>query len=99
MHRIYPGPILEVNATLRKYFLHCLDELVDEGIEIFSGWAGLAHTQVQGIVQVLLIVGARVEVHREQILRWHTGASGIQLQLANGDSGAVGAKISEAQDA
>src|SRR6202030_354773 len=99
VHGIYPSPVLEVNATLREYFLHRLYEFVDERIKILGGWAGLAHAQVQGIAQVLLIVSARIEVHREQILRRYTGAGGVQLQLANGDARSVGAKISEAKDA
>src|SRR6267142_1744180 len=98
MHGIYPRPILEVNATLREYVLHRLDELVDERIKILSWRAGLAHTQVQGIAQVLLIVSARIEVHREQILPRHTGAGGVQLQLADGDTRSVGAKISETEN-
>src|SRR5579864_6993804 len=99
MHGIYPRPILEVNATLREYFLHRLDEFVDERIEIISRRAGLAHTEVEGIVQVLFIVSARVKVHGEQILRRHPRAGGVQLQLANRDARSVGAKISEAEDA
>src|ERR1700721_93109 len=99
MPGLLPRPNLEVNATLREYFLHRLDELVDERIKILSGRANLAHTQVQGIVQVLLVVGACVEVHGEQVLRRHSGAGGVQLQLADGNSGAVCAKASEAKDA
>ena len=34
VHGICPRPILKVNAALRKYFLHRLDELVDKRIKI-----------------------------------------------------------------
>jgi len=50
-------------------------------------------------VQVLLIVSARVKVHREQVLRRNSCAGGVQLQFSNGDAGAVCTKIPEAEDA
>ena len=57
------GPVLEVNAALRKHLLHRLDELVDEGIEIVGGGTSPAQTQIQRIVQILLVVGPCVEIH------------------------------------
>src|SRR4029077_19635883 len=48
-------------------------------------------------MQVLLIVGASVEIHRQQILRRHARTGGIELQLTDGDPGAVSAKVAEAE--
>src|SRR5260221_11177826 len=66
MHSVRPRPILEVDAALRKHLLYCLDELVDEGKQFCRRRAGLAQAKIQWIVQGLLLVGARIEVHRKQ---------------------------------
>ena len=49
-------------------------------------------------MQVLLVVGARVEVHGQQVLRRHTGASGVELQLADRDACAVCPEVAQAKD-
>src|SRR5262249_55589936 len=59
------GPILEMDAALWEHLLDRLYELVDEGIELFSGWPSFAHTQIQRIVQVLLIIRPCIEIHRQ----------------------------------
>ena len=99
VHGVATRPILEVNAALREHLLHRLDELVDKRIKFRGRRARLAHAQIQRIVQVLLVVGARVEVHGQQVLRRHAGAGGVELQLADGDARAVCAKVAQAEDA
>jgi hypothetical protein len=74
---VHAGPILEVNAAFRKYLLHCVDKLIYEGEQLLGRWPGLAHSQVQRIVQVLLVVRARVDIHGKQVLRRHAGAGGV----------------------
>ena len=44
-------------------------------------------------MQILFIVGSRIQIHREQVLRRHTGARGVKLQLADGDARAVGTQM------
>ncbi len=46
----------------------------------------------------MLVVGACVEVHLQQVLRWHSGAGGVELQFANGDARAVCAQITKSKD-
>jgi len=46
----------------------------------------------------LLVVGACVEVHRQQILRRHSGAGSVELKLADGDAGTVCAQITKAKN-
>ena len=58
-----------------------------------------AHAQVKRIVQILLVVGAGVEIHGQQVLWRHTGTSGVQLQLADRDPSAISAKVSKPEDA
>ena len=98
VHGILARPILEVNATLREHFLHCLDKLVDKRIKILGRRSRLAHSQIQRIVQVLLVVGTGVEVHGEQVLRRHSGAGSVELQFADGDPRAVCAEVAKTQD-
>ena len=75
------------------------DELVHEGKELGSRGACLAHAQVKGIVQILLVVGAGIEIHGQQVLRRHARTRGVELQLADGDARAVGPKVSETKNA
>ena len=75
MHGVHARPILEVDAALRKYLLHRLNELVDKRKQIRGRRTRLAQAQIQGIVQVLFVVGARIEVHGQQVLRRHSGAA------------------------
>jgi hypothetical protein len=96
---VHSGPILEVNAAFREHLLYGLDELVHEGKELGRRGACLTHAQVKGIVQILLVVGAGIEIHGQQVLRRHARTGGVELQLADGDAGAVGAEIAEAEDA
>ncbi len=98
VHCVRARPIFEVNAAFREHFLYCFDELIDKGIKVRGRRARLAHSQIQRIVQVLLVIGACVEVHRQQVLRRHSGAGGIELQLADGDARAVCAQITESKD-
>src|SRR5258707_2769168 len=99
MHSVRPRPILEMNAAFREHLLHGLNELIHEGKELVGRWAGLAHAQIKRIVQVLLIVGTGIEIHGEQVLRWHARAGGVQLQLADWDTGAVSPEVSETENA
>jgi hypothetical protein len=48
-------------------------------------------------VQILLVVGAGIEIHGQQVLRRHARTGGVELQLADGDAGAVSAEIAEAK--
>src|SRR5271156_3739889 len=99
MDGVDPGPILKVDAALGEDLLYGLDELVDEGIKLRSRRARLAHAQVERIVQVLLVVGPGVEIHGKQVLRRHSGAPGIKLQLTDRDPRAVCPEIAEAENA
>src|ERR1700723_3258372 len=98
MHCVHARPVLEVNATLGKHLLDCLDEFVYECIEGVGRWPGLAKTQIQRIAQVLLIVRACIEIHRKQVLRGHTSTGRIELQLADGDSHPVCSDVAKAKD-
>ena len=61
--------------------------------------ARLAQAQVERVVEQLSVVGADVDVHRQQVLRRHGGAGGVELQLADRDTHAVGAQVAQAEDA
>src|SRR5258708_37514304 len=89
----------EMNGAVRERILDRLDELVHEGKEFVGRRARLAYAQIKRIVQVLLIVGTGIEIHGEQVLRWHARAGGVQLQLADWDTGAVSPEVSETENA
>ena len=93
MHRVHTGPVLEVDAALRKNLLHRLDELVNERIQLLCRGPRLAQTQVERVAQVLLVVGSRVQIHRQQPLRRDAGRCGVELQLADRNTHTVGAQV------
>src|SRR4029077_240251 len=71
----------------------------DERIEVRRSRTRLAHAQVQGIVKVLFVIGAGIEVHWQQVLRRDTCTRRVELQLADGNAYAVGPEISKAENA
>jgi hypothetical protein len=99
VHGVHSGPILKVNAALREHLLYGFDELVHEGKELGSRGACLAHAQVMWIVQILLVIGAGIEIHGQQVLRRHARTGGVELQFADGDAGAIGAQVSKPENA
>src|SRR5260370_16830136 len=88
-----------MNAALRKYFLNRSDEFVHKGIELLGRWALLTNAQVEGIVQILLIISTGIEIHRQQILRWNAGTCCVELQLADRNARAVRPNISQSPNA
>src|SRR5262249_24175113 len=99
VHGVNAGPIFEMNATLRKDFLHRFDELVDKGIQLLSWGAGLTSAEVERVAQILLIISTGIEIHRQQVLGRNTGTCGIELYLAYWDPRTIRTKIPEAEDA
>ena len=93
------GPVLEVDAAVREDLLHRLHELVHEGVQLLGRGAPPPQAEVERIVEIGLVVGAGVEVHRQQALRRHAGRRRVELQLADGDAHAVGAQVAQAEDA
>ena len=99
MHCVDAGPVFEVDAALREDFLHGLDELVDEGIEVFRRRPTLAQAEVERIIEVLLVVRTRVEVHRHEPLRRYCGRGRVELELSDRNTHAVRAEVTETEDA
>ncbi len=64
VHSVRTRPIFKVNAAFRKYLLDGIHEFVNKGIEFLSRRACLVHAQIEWVMQVLLIVGAGIEIHR-----------------------------------
>ncbi len=97
--RVAARPVLEVDAAEREHLLHRLHELVHEGVQFLGRGARLPQPEVERVVEIRLVVGAGVEVHRQQALRRHAGRRRVELQLADGDAHAVGAQVAQAEDA
>src|SRR4029077_4497859 len=96
---VYAGPIFEVNAALRKYFLNRFNKFIDEGKELLGRWALLTNAEVEGIVQILLIISTGIEIHRQQILWRNASTCCVELQLADRNPATVRPKISQSKDA
>ena len=99
MHRVAARPILEMDAAFREHLLHRRNKFVDKGIQLRGRRARLAQAEIQWIVQVLLVVGSGIQIHRQQILRRHPGRRRVELQLADRNAHAVCAKVAEAENA
>ena len=82
-----------------KHLLNRLDELIDEGVKLFGRRPRLPHAEIERVVQVVLVVGAGVEIDRQQTLRRNAGAGRVQLQFSDRDADAVGAEIAKPEDA
>jgi hypothetical protein len=98
-YRVDAGPILEMDAAARKDLLHSLHELVHECVAFRNGRPCLTDAEIERIVEQAFVVGAEIEYHRQQHLRRHAGASGVELQLADRNAHAVGAEITQAENA
>ena len=98
-HGVEIGEVLPLDAAFRVELLHCCHELVDESQIVFAAHAVLAQALIERVVEQALIVGADVENDRQTVLRRHTGAGGIERELADRNAHAAGAEIAEAEDA
>src|SRR6202035_3978834 len=75
------------------------DEFINEFVISSTGQTSLAHADIIGIVQQLLVVGADVQHHRQAVLRMYAGAGGIKREFADRNAHAVGAKVAETENA
>ncbi len=93
------GEILELDHDAGKSLTRRGDEFVDELVIGRAAQAPLAHTDIIGIVEQCLVVGADIKHHRQAEFWMNAGAGGIERQLADRNTHAVGAEVAEAQDA
>ena len=88
-----------MDAAARKHLLHRLHELLHERVALGGRGARLADAEIERVVEQGLVVGAEIDHHRQQHLRRHAGAGGVELELADRNAHAVGAEIAEAENA
>jgi len=98
MHGIHTGPILKMDAALREYFVDRFHEFVHERVKLLGRWARFAHCPDTVDRGGIALCWCLVEVHGQQILRRHSGAGRVELQLADGDTRAVCAQITKSKD-
>ena len=77
--RVFPCPVLEVDTAVREHLLHRFHELIHEGVEFLGSSPWPAQPEVEGVVEQRLVIGARVEVNRQQALRRDAGSGCVQL--------------------
>jgi len=93
------GPVLEMNATVREDFLHRLHELVHESVQLLGTGTMPPQADVERIAQIGFVVGAGIQVHRQETFRRHTRRRRVELQLSDWNAHAVGAQVAQAEDA
>lgn len=96
--RVGALPILEVDAAVREDFLHGLDALCGQRVELGFRQRLLARAHVERIGAQLLVRGADVEEHRQQARRRDGCACGVELQLADRDAHPVRADVAESEN-
>ena len=96
--RVRGAEVFEVQERARVE-LGCDPQVfIDEGIVAFSAHAAVAVAQVIGVVEQFLVVGADVEVDRDDARRVNTGCGRVDGELADGDVGAVHTPVTDAED-
>lgn len=90
--------VLELHDHIWVDLLGGGHELVGKCLLLSNGWALLAESKVELILQVGLIVGTAVQHDRQGLAGVDTGGRSVKSQLANGDSNTVKTKVTETQD-
>ena len=93
------GEILELDHDAGESFTRRGNELVDELVIRRAAQAPLTRADIVGIVQQRFVVGADIKHDRQAELWMDAGAGGIKRQLADRNAHAVGAEVTEAEDA
>lgn len=75
--------VLELHNHVGEDVTDSLHELVHESLLLLVGGALLSQTQVEGVLQVLLIVGTAVEDDGEGLLGVDTSSAGVKSELAD----------------
>ena len=90
--------VLPVQQHPRTTTLDHVDELVDEDVVLLAAGAKVAATEVQGIRQQRLVVGADVEGDRQGGGGIDTSDRRVQRELPDRDPHATGAEVAETED-
>ena len=93
------GEVFELDDHARKHFLRGGHEFFHQVVVGLAAQPALALAHVKRIDQQFAVVGAGVYHYRQAQRRMHAGASRIESELADRDAHAVGAQITETQDA
>ena len=93
------GEILELDEHAGESGARGGDELIDEVFVSRAAEPLLWEADIIGIVEQRLIVGADVEHHRQAELGMNAGAGGIKRELADRNAHAVGAEVTETENA
>lgn len=75
--------ILELNDHVGEDIVNSLHELIHESLLLLEGRALLAQTQVEGVAEIILIVGTAIQDNRESLVGVNTGSASVERQLAN----------------
>ena len=84
---------------MRPAFQHGIHEGFDEIVVILAAHPLVPPSDIDRVGETLLVVGPDIEQDRQGGGRMETGAGGIERQFADRDAHAVGALVSETEDA
>ena len=98
MQRVLLEEVLPLQHHAREDLLDRGHERVDELLVGLPADALVAHAQVQGVVQPLLVVRPHVERDRERAVGRDARAQGVEAELADRDAHPARALVAQAQD-
>ncbi len=97
--RIGAGEILPLQQCMRPAFQYSIHEAFDEIVVIPAAHPLVPPSNIDRVSETLPVVGPDIEQDRQGGGRMKTGAGGIERQFADRDAHAIGALVSEPEDA
>ena len=91
--------ILKLDHHIWPTFTRGFNEFLDQSVIVVAVNALLLQTEVQRITQVAFVVGANVKRHGKNMLRIDAGAGSVKRELADRNTHAVDAQVTQAQNA
>src|SRR5208282_6633113 len=93
------GKIFELNQNAGKYSACSRDKFVDKLVICRTTEPLLAQANIIRVVQQRLIVSTDIQHHWQTELRMHAGTCRVEGEFADRNAHAVGAEVTEAEDA
>ena len=91
--------VLELDHHIGPAFASGFNEFLHQCVILFAVDSLLLQAKIERVVEVVFVVGAHIKRHRQHVLRVDAGASGVERELANGNTHAVDTQVTETQNA
>ncbi len=90
--------VFPLDAAFREQFLHRPDILINERVVFVPAHAVLPESEVQRVVEQLLVIGPDIKHHRQGELRRHSRAGGVERELPDRDPHPADPLVAEPED-